>query len=154
VGGEAQGNATRRPDSIAREQAAEVDDVQNVGEVLAVDLKLHIHVIRLVDVRARRRIHLKRRIDAPAGKVDSTDHLLAVFGERPLWGSVDLEGQPGVVLNSARDPEARFYLVAKASAKAVALILRIGKMARERGTSDSVRLTDAGIAHADQEAAR
>ena len=54
-------------------------------------------------------------------------------GER-LWigGSValKLEWQAGVILNSARDPEARRYLIANASANGVALILRIREMAR------------------------
>ena len=45
--------------------------------------------------------------------------------------AVKIEGQAGVILNSARDPEARRDLVANASANGVALILRIREMAGE-----------------------
>ena len=75
---------------------------------------------------------MERRIDAAAGKVDAIQHLLAVFGENLGWVAVELEGEPGVVLNSARDPEAWFDLIAKTPANGVALILRIGEVAGER----------------------
>ena len=38
VGGEAKREAARGADGVAGEQAAEIDDVQDVGEVLSIDL--------------------------------------------------------------------------------------------------------------------
>jgi hypothetical protein len=90
---------------------------------------VHIHVVGLVQVGARRRVDLKSGIDAPARKVNSIDHLLAVFGEGLLFRTLEIEGQAGVILNSTCDPEAWRDLVTQASANRVALVLRIRKMA-------------------------
>ena len=124
--------APRRSNSVAGEKTSEIDDVKNVGKILSVDLKLHLQVVRFIDIRARRGIDLKSGIDTPPGKVDAIDHLLTVFGERLLLGTLELEWQPGVVLNSTRDPEAGVHLIAETSANRVALVLRIRKMAAAR----------------------
>ncbi len=95
---------------------------------------------------------MKGGIDSVAGKVDASDHLRSVFGERLCRTGVDLERQTSVILNSAGDPEARVNLVAKASANAVALVLGIGEMAAERETGAAARLTDTGFAYTQEEA--
>jgi len=71
VGGDAHSNAARQPDGVTGEKTAEVDNVKNIRKVLSVNLKLHIHTIRLVNLRAHRRIDLKRRVDAACSKVNS-----------------------------------------------------------------------------------
>ena len=93
---------------------------------------------------------MKGGIDSVAGKVDASDHLRSVFGERLCRTGVDLERQTSIILNSAGDPEARVNLVAKASAKAVALVLGIGEMAAERGGAASA--ADTGFAYAQEKA--
>ena len=52
---------------------------------LSVDLKSHIHSIRLINIRARRSIDLKSRIDAPSGKVDTIHDSLTVGLGWPTW---------------------------------------------------------------------
>ena len=47
AGRETHSNAPRRPDGIAGEKPAEVNHVQNVGEVLSVRLKPYGNAIRL-----------------------------------------------------------------------------------------------------------
>ena len=78
TGREAHSNTSRRPDGVAGEETAEVDDIQDVSQILAVDLKLHLQTLRLVDIHARGSIDLKRRIDAAAFKVDSSEDLRAI----------------------------------------------------------------------------
>ena len=53
AGRKAHGDAARRPDCVAGEKAAEIDDIQDVIKVLPVDLKLHIHVVGLIYESAR-----------------------------------------------------------------------------------------------------
>ena len=45
VGGKAHCDAPGGADSVAREQTAEIDDVQNICEILAIDLEAHLDVI-------------------------------------------------------------------------------------------------------------
>lgn len=120
---EAEGEASRWADGVAGEQTTEVDDVQDVGEILSVDLKEHMQTVRLVNIRARRRIDLQGRVDTSAVKINPIQHLLAVFSQHRGRIAIELEWESGVVLNSPRDPEARCDLVTKASAHGVALIL-------------------------------
>jgi hypothetical protein len=49
VGGDAHSKAARRPDGVAGEKTAEVDNVKNIRKVLSVNLKLHIHRTRMED---------------------------------------------------------------------------------------------------------
>src|ERR1700685_1404032 len=131
VGGETKIVAARGANGVAGEEAAEVDDVKNIIKVLSVVLECDNHVVGLVNICARRGIDLERGIDSASGKVDAIQDLLAVFREHRGRIAVELEGEPGGVLNSARDPESRGELVANASTNRVALILRIGEMAAE-----------------------
>ena len=91
-GGKAQGYTSGRTDGIAREKSAEVNNIENVTEILAVDLKPGLEVVRLIHVGTRRGIDLKRWIDASASKINTIDYLLAVFGERLLFGAFEFEG--------------------------------------------------------------
>ena len=77
--GEAHGCAARWSDGVAGKKTPEVDDVKNVGKVLSIDLETHIQTLRLIDIRARRGIDLKGRIDALTDKVKAIQHLLAVI---------------------------------------------------------------------------
>jgi len=45
IGGESHGEAAGRPDRVAGEKAAEVNHVKDVGKVLPIDLKSHLHTI-------------------------------------------------------------------------------------------------------------
>jgi len=90
------------------ENRREVDDIENIREVLTVNLKPNRHGVGFVKVRARGGVDLESRIDTVAGKINAIDHWLTVFGERLLRGTVDLEGQSGVILNSARDQKRGF----------------------------------------------
>ena len=137
VGSQAQGDTSRRADGVAREEPAEIDYVEDVGEVLSIDLKAHRHVVGFINLGGRRGIDLEGGIDAAAGKVDAIENRLPIFRENLRWIAVEFEGEAGVILNSACDPEARCQLVAKTSADGVALILRIGKMA---GGRDALRV--------------
>lgn len=40
TGGEARSNATRRTSGVAREKTTEVDDIEDIGQILPVDLRL------------------------------------------------------------------------------------------------------------------
>ncbi len=133
-GGQAHGNASRRPDGIAGEKPTEVDHVKNIVEVLSVDLKAHIHSIRLVYIHARRGVDLKSGIDAAASEVDAIYDGLSVglswsarsvdtFLKSYSWIALKIEWQAAVKLNTAGKPEARIHLVAKTSANRVALVL-------------------------------
>ena len=87
AGCEAQSKASRRPDGVAGKQTSEVDYIQHVGEILAVNLQSHLQAFRLVNIRARRSIDLEGRVDAAASEIDAIHDLLAIFGER-------LDGSP------------------------------------------------------------
>ena len=78
AGGEAEGHTPRRSDGIAGKKTAKIDDVENVGEVLSIDLKPRSHMVRFVNFRAGRGIDLERRENASAGKVDAIHDGLSV----------------------------------------------------------------------------
>src|ERR1700678_4284472 len=131
VGGKAEGETPRRSDGIAGKEAAEIDDIQNVGEILSIGLHPHIQTLRLVNIRAGRGIHLEGRKDAPANEVDAIHDLLAVYlgysGDALGLGfavrALKVEWETCIVLNPAGDPKARSDLITYASANRVALIL-------------------------------
>ena len=131
IRGQTQRVTSRRPDGVAGEQAAKVDDVEDVVEVLSVNLKPHIQAFGFVDVGAGRRVDLKTRIDAATREVDAAEDLRPIFGQNRGRVAVELERQAGVVLNSAGDPEARHDLIAQAAANGVALVLGIGEVSGE-----------------------
>src|SRR5580698_28050 len=130
------GNAPWRPNCIAGEKSAEVDYVENVIQILPVDRKAHVHAIRFIKVRARRSIHLKRRINPLPRKIDPVNDLLPVslyflrnalrYRNRRI--AFEIKWQPAIKLHSARYPETRRHLIAQPSANRISLILRIWKM--------------------------
>src|ERR1700675_652005 len=71
---EPQAEAARRTDGVPGEQPAKINHIQNVGEILSVNLEMHLHPVRLIYIRARRRIHLKRRQNAAAVEVQAIKH--------------------------------------------------------------------------------
>jgi hypothetical protein len=131
TGGEAHSNTPRRPDGVAREETSEVDHIEDVRQILAVDLKLHLKTLRLVDIHAGGCIDLERRIDAPAVKVDSSEDLRAIEGKRFGWVAAELERQASTVLNSASNPKTGLDLVAQAAANGVALVLGVREVTGE-----------------------
>jgi len=52
-------------------------------------------------------IDLEGRIDAAASEVNAAYHLLAIFRERLCIGALEVKRETRVILNAARDPEAR-----------------------------------------------
>jgi hypothetical protein len=126
--------------ALPENRPPKVDHIQYVVKVLRVNLEAHLQPVRLINIRARRGIDLKGRIDPPAGKVDAIYYVLPVglgWSARPVDALLErqagialkVEGQAAVKLNSACYPEAWSDLVTKASAHRVALVLRIRKMA-------------------------
>ena len=93
LGLQAQGDTARRTDGVSREQPSKVDDVEYVGKVLAINLQMHLDALRLVNIGARRGVHLEGRIDTAAGEVDPIEHLLAVLGKNCGWIAVKIKGQ-------------------------------------------------------------
>ena len=128
--GEAQSVTARGSDGVAGEQTAEIDDVENVGQILSVDLKTHVQPLGFIDIGARRSIHLERRINAAAREINAIQNLLAILREHGRRIAIELKGQPGIVLNSRSDPEPRLHLITQAPANGIALILRIRESAR------------------------
>ena len=128
IGCEAQSEASRRADRVAGEKATEVDDVENVGEVLSVNLQTNIHSIRFVKIRTRRSIDLEGGVYAAAIEVDSIEYLLAVLCEDCVRVTIKLKRKPAVILYSAGNPEPWLYLIANSAANGVALVLRVRKM--------------------------
>src|ERR1700735_77414 len=78
AGREAKRVTPRGSDGVAGEKTAEVDEVQHIIEVLPIGLNPHVQTLGLVNIRARRRIHLKGRKDTAAVEVDAIHHLLAI----------------------------------------------------------------------------
>ena len=114
--GEAQSVTARGSDGVAGEQTAEIDDVENVGQILSVDLKTHVQPLGFIDIGARRSIHLERRINAAAREINAIQNLLAILREHGRRIAVEFEWQTGIVLNSRGDPESRPHLIAQAPA--------------------------------------
>jgi hypothetical protein len=137
VGRKAEGETPRRSDGIAGKEAAEIDDIQNVGEILSIGLNPHIQTLRLVNIRARRGIHLEGREYTSAIEVNAVHDLLAIHlgysGDALGLGfavrALKVERETCIVLNSRSDPKARSDLITYAAANRVALILRIREMA-------------------------
>src|ERR1700683_2543009 len=130
-GGEAHGEGAGRADGVAGEEAAKVDDVEDVGEILAVNLEAGVKALGVVEQSASGGVDLEGRINAAAREIDTTENLRAIFGKDVGGIAVKFEGQPGIVLNAAGKPEARIYLIAEAAANCVALILGVREMAGE-----------------------
>jgi hypothetical protein len=59
AGREARGKAPRRSDSVAGEKTTKVDDVEDVGQVLPIDLEAYLYPIRLVNIGTGGRIYLE-----------------------------------------------------------------------------------------------
>ena len=78
TGRQAEGEAPRRADGIAREEAAEINHIDDVRKILAVRLEAHVQALRLVNVRADGSAYLKRRKDAVAIKIEAVHDLLTV----------------------------------------------------------------------------
>jgi len=68
-------------------------------------------------------------MDAATIKINTIEHLLAIFLEYRGGVAIEIKRQTSVILNAARDPEAPGDLIANAAANGVALILRIREMA-------------------------
>src|ERR1700727_779140 len=120
--------AASRTDGIAGEEAAEIDEVEGVGEVLPIDLELHGHALGLVDIDPRRRTEQQGGVDAPAGEINTVDHLLAVLLQRGLLVTVELKRKPAAVLNSAGHPETWMHLIDPTRKQSITLVLGIGKV--------------------------
>src|SRR5580704_451057 len=122
VGVKPQAKAARRTNGVAGEKAAEVDHVQNIVKVLSVGLNIHLHAIRLVNLRPGRGVDLERWINAASSEVDPIQHLLSVLRQHRCRVAYEFKGQAGVKLNSSTNPETRPDLVASAPANGVPLI--------------------------------
>ena len=127
----------RGSDGVAGEKTAEIEDVQHIVEVLPIGLNPYVQTLGLVNIRPRRRIHLKCRKDAATVEVDAVHHLLAVYldyagdalGLSFPVRALEIEREARVVLNAGSDPKARSDLITHSAANGVALILRVGEMA-------------------------
>ena len=113
IGYQAGGDAARGANGISREQAAKIKHIEHVGKVRCVDLQPQIRAFGLIKIGARRRVDLKRRIDAPAVEVDAAQDRLSVSRENSGRVAIELERKAAIELNSAGDPQARHNLVTK-----------------------------------------
>src|ERR1700691_1395153 len=124
VGRKAEGETPRWSDGIAGKKAAEIDDIQNVGEILSIGLNPHIQKLRLLNIRPPRGIHLEGRKDAPANEVDAIHDLLAVHlgysGDALGLGfavrALKVERKTCIVLNPEGEPKALSDLITHAAA--------------------------------------
>lgn len=124
---------------IAREEPSKVDHVQNVVQIQSIGLKADVQAVRFMDVCTCGGVGLKSGINSTAIEVDAIQDLLTILCQNRGWIAVKIEGQTGVELEAAGDPEARSHLIAKTSANSVTLILRIRSMAGQlRGGSTSL----------------
>jgi hypothetical protein len=91
---QAEGETARRSDGIAGEQAAKIDDVQDVVQILAVGLEAHLHAVGFVQVGAGRSVGLECGVDAAAGEVDAIEDLLAVLRSTVSGSPSKSKGRP------------------------------------------------------------
>ena len=126
VGCETQHDAARRTDGVTGKESPEIDYFECVAQVLDVGLQVYRVFFVLVEIDAHRSIFREVRIDAAELKIEAINHRLTVFRGVKSWGFIRFEGQPGVVIASRRDPQAREDLIAEADAHRVPLVLRIG----------------------------
>ena len=94
-----------RADSVAREQAAEVDHVEAVVEVLSVGLQPERSAFFFVEVGAGGDIDGKCGFDASVSEVDAIDHILAVFRKRLGFCSGKFKRQAASVFCAATREE-------------------------------------------------
>src|ERR1700722_5123495 len=69
--------------ALPEKETPEIDHVENVVKVLAVDLKPHVHPVRFVDIGARGGIDLESRINSSASEVNAVHDGLSVCLFRP-----------------------------------------------------------------------
>ena len=78
TGGEAHHDTARGTDGVAGKEPSKIDDINNVGEILPVDLKAHIQPLRIIHIRTHGGTYLKSGVDAPSREVDPIHNLLTV----------------------------------------------------------------------------
>src|SRR6202034_2115763 len=136
TGRQTEGEAARRTDGIAREEATEVNHIDDVGKVFAVRLEAHIHTFGLVKVRACRNVHLKRRQDAAAREIKPVNNLLPVDGGFPLPHTVQASPRQDIQSTTARPCHIEFRWQSKD-------VERLGsERGRERSCADPVNPGD------------
>ncbi len=132
--GEVEGVAAGRADGVAGEEAAEIDDVQAIVQVLAVGLKVEGQFVGLIKLSAERGVDSEGGLDASAVDVDAVDDGLAILGQRLLVGAIKIKGQATAIFGAGGNPHTRSELIANAGTGGVALILRVGKVSGELGS--------------------
>ena len=96
IGREAHHSAARWTDSVTGKEPSKIDNINNVGKVLQVDLKAHIQPFRLVYLSPRGCAHLESGVDATSREVHAIDHRQSI--SLNLTGDALLKSQAGIAL--------------------------------------------------------
>src|SRR5580704_8411331 len=104
TGGETEGVTAGWSDGVAGKEAAEVDDVEAVVDVLHVGLDAHLQFFGAPEIGAEGGINRQGGAHAALGKVHAIHNLLAVLRQGVLLGASELKRKSAAVFPADTTP--------------------------------------------------